>query len=107
MTTAPRPRPTGLLTRVLRSSPSRCPAGDVRAAAALVPRMVAVGHLLGDDLTTRVSRLQAALDCVEGLQEADRERAQLRAAMAAAYMLDRRLEKAIDHGEHGRQQSQR
>jgi len=69
--------------------------------------MVAVGHLLGDDLSTRVSRLQAALDCLEGLQEADRERAQLRAGMAAAYMLDRRLEEAIDHGEHGRQQSQR
>jgi ATP/maltotriose-dependent transcriptional regulator MalT len=82
-------------------------AGDVRAAAALVPRMVAVGHLLGDDLSTRVRTLQAALDGLAGLPEADRERAQLRAGMAAAYMLDRRLDEAIDHGERGREESQR
>jgi DNA-binding CsgD family transcriptional regulator/tetratricopeptide (TPR) repeat protein len=82
-------------------------AGDVRAAAALVPRMVAVGHLLGEDLATRVGTLQAALDSLDGLPEADRERAQLRAGIAAAYMLDRRLDEAIDHGERGWEESQR
>lgn len=82
-------------------------AGDVRAAAALVPHMVAVGHLLGDDLTTRVGALQAALDSLAGLPETDRERAQLRAGIAAAYMLDRRLDEAIDHGERGWEDSQR
>jgi DNA-binding CsgD family transcriptional regulator len=82
-------------------------AGDVRGAAALVPRMVAVGHLLGDDLTIRVRSLQAALDSLTGLQAAERERAQLRSGMAAAYMLDRRLEGAIDLGERGLRESQR
>jgi DNA-binding CsgD family transcriptional regulator/tetratricopeptide (TPR) repeat protein len=82
-------------------------AGEVLGAAALVPRMVAVGHLLGDDLRQRVGRLQAALDSLAGLSEADRERAGLRAGMAAAYMLDRRLEEAIGHGERGREESQR
>jgi DNA-binding CsgD family transcriptional regulator len=72
--------------------------GDVRAAAALVPRMVAVGHLLGDDLATRIDLLQAALDSLAGLPGTDIERARLRAGMAAAYMLDRRLDEAIEHG---------
>lgn len=82
-------------------------AGDVRAAAALVPRMVAVGHLLGDDLTTRVDMLQAALDSLEEIDDADRERGQLRSAMAAAYMLDRRLEESISYGERSRDESRR
>ena len=82
-------------------------AGDLRAAAALVPRMVAVGHLLGDDLATRVAALQAALDSLAGWPGADRERAQLGAGLAAAYMLDRRLEEAIDHGRRSLAESQR
>jgi DNA-binding CsgD family transcriptional regulator len=82
-------------------------AGDARAAAALVPGMVAVAHLLGDGLTTRVGTLQAALDSLAGVAGADRERARLRAAMAAAYMLDRRLDEAIGHGEQGRAESER
>ena len=82
-------------------------AGDVRGAAALVPRMVAVAHLLGDDLTSRVGALQAALDSLEGIPDADRERAELFSALAAAYMLDRRLDEAIGHGERGRDESQR
>jgi hypothetical protein len=69
--------------------------------------MVAVGHLLGDDLTTRVGTLQAALDSLDRMPGADRERVQLRAGMAAAYMLDRRLDEAIDHGERGWEESQR
>jgi tetratricopeptide (TPR) repeat protein len=82
-------------------------AGDARAAAALVPRMTAVAHLLGDDLTTRVGALQAALDSLEGVPDADRERAQLRSAVAAAYMLGRQLEEAIGYGERSREESQR
>jgi ATP/maltotriose-dependent transcriptional regulator MalT len=82
-------------------------AGDVRAAAALVPRMVAAGHLLGDDLDTRVAALQAALDSLDETEGADRERARLRSAVAAAYLVDDRLDEAIAHGERSRAESQR
>ena len=84
-------------------------AGDVRAAAALVPRMASVGHLLGDRLETRIDALQAALANLDsagpaaeagtsGTAVADSDRAALLSAMAAAYMLARRLEEAIDLG---------
>jgi ATP/maltotriose-dependent transcriptional regulator MalT len=82
-------------------------AGDVQAAAALVPRMAAVEHLLGDDLTSRLAKLQAALGSLERVPGVDRERARLRAGLAAAYMLDRRLDEAIDHGERGLRESRR
>ena len=81
--------------------------GDRRAAAALVPRMVAVAHLLGDGLDARVGTLQAALDSLDGVAGADRERAGLRSALAAAYMLDRRLDEAIAHWERSRSESRR
>jgi DNA-binding CsgD family transcriptional regulator/tetratricopeptide (TPR) repeat protein len=80
---------------------------DVRAAAALVPRMVAVGHLLGENLPVRVSMLQAALDSLDGVPGADRERARLGSAMAAAYLVDDRLDEAIAYGEASRAESQR
>ena len=82
-------------------------AGDVRAAAALAPRMAAVAHLLGEGLDARVGALRAALDDLDGVTGADRERARLRCAMAAAYLLDDRLDEAITHGELGRVESQR
>ena len=82
-------------------------AGDVRAAAALAPRMAAVAHLLGEDLDARVGLLQAALDSLDGMAGAERERGQLRSAMAAAYMLDRRLDEAITHGERSRAESEK
>ena len=82
-------------------------AGDVRAAAALVPRMVAVAHLLGTGLDARVGTLQAALDSLDGVAGTDRERARLHSAMAAAYLVDDRLDEAITHGERGRAESQR
>ena len=81
--------------------------GDVRAAAALVPRMVAVAHLLGAGLVDRAGMLQAALDTLGGAAGADRERARLNSAMAAAYMLDRRLDQAIDYGERSHAESER
>ena len=82
-------------------------AGDVRAAAALAPRMAAVAHLLGEGLDARVGTLQAALDDLGEVAGADRERARLLCAMAAAYMLDDRLDEAITHGERSRAESQR
>src|SRR5690348_2774412 len=82
-------------------------AGDARAAAALVPRMVAVAHLLGENLPVRVGMLQAALDSLDGVAGADRERARLGSAMAAAYLVDDRLDEAISRGEASRAESQR
>ena len=82
-------------------------AGDVRAAAALAPRMVAVAHLLGEGLDARVGVLQAALGDLDDVAGADRERARLRSAMAAAYLLDDRLDEAVTHGELSRAESQR
>jgi DNA-binding CsgD family transcriptional regulator/tetratricopeptide (TPR) repeat protein len=73
-------------------------AGDLRAAAGVVPPLVAVRHLLGDDLESRAQRVKAALDTLAGLPACEEE-ARLLAAMAAAYMLSRRLDEAIDFGE--------
>ena len=82
-------------------------AGDVRAAAATAPRTAAVAHLIGEGLDARVGTLRAALDDLDGVADADRERARLRCAMAAAYMLDDRLDEAITQGELSRAESQR
>jgi DNA-binding CsgD family transcriptional regulator len=82
-------------------------ARDMRAAAALAPRMVAVAHLLGVGLEARLGTLQAALDNLDDVAGADRERARLHSAMAAAYLLDDRLDEAITHGELSRAESQR
>jgi DNA-binding CsgD family transcriptional regulator len=84
-----------------------CGAGEMRAAAALAPRMAAVAHLLGESLDARVGTLQAALDDLDGLGDADRERARLHSAMAAAYLMDDRLDEAITHGELSRAESRR
>jgi DNA-binding CsgD family transcriptional regulator len=81
--------------------------GDARAAAALVPRMVAVGHLLGDGLDARVGMLRAALDGIAEVPGADPVRARLHAAMSAAYMLDRRLDEAIGFADRSRADSLR
>jgi DNA-binding CsgD family transcriptional regulator/tetratricopeptide (TPR) repeat protein len=71
--------------------------GDVRGAAALVPRMVAVGHLLGDGLGARVQQLEAAQATVAGLDGADRERARLSAAMADSLLMGGRFGPAAEH----------
>jgi DNA-binding CsgD family transcriptional regulator len=73
-------------------------AGDVRAAAALAPRLAAVDHLLGERLEARAGTLLAALGSLDGVGGADRERARLLSALAAAYMLSRHLDQAIDYG---------
>ena len=73
-------------------------AGETLAAAAVVAPFVAVGHLLGDDLEHRVAFLQQGLDEIEPLPEAEAVRAQLRNGLAAAYMLDRRLDASLAYG---------
>jgi len=74
-------------------------AGDTLGAAAVVARLVAVAHLLGEDLATRAGRLQQALATVPDDAAGGPVRAALLSALAAAYMLDRRLEEAIGYGE--------
>ena len=73
-------------------------------AAGVVAQLVAIRHLLGDDLDLRVSRLRGAIAELDELPtaEADPVRARLLAGMAAAYMLDRRLDAAIDTSEDAR-----
>lgn len=72
--------------------------GDVVGAAALVPGLVAVRHLLGDPLPERISLLQRGLDELAGAagDDALEARAELLAATAAAYLVDDRLDEAID-----------
>ena len=76
--------------------------GRADAAAGLLPKLVAARHLLGDSLEARIKLLN------RGFQEL-RERAEetsgrpvqtrLEAALSAAYMLDRRLDEALEHGQ--------
>ena len=75
-------------------------AGDPIAAAALRVPHVAVRHLLGDGLEARAAALGEGLEALDsaGLA-ADPARAALEAGLSAAYMLDRRLDEAILHGE--------
>lgn len=76
--------------------------GDVVGAAALLPGLVAVRHLLGDALPARLALLAQGLReidrCGEGAGT-QRVRAALLAAEAAACLVDDRLDEAIDAGE--------
>jgi DNA-binding CsgD family transcriptional regulator/tetratricopeptide (TPR) repeat protein len=76
-------------------------AGDPVAAADVVPRLVAASHLLGADLEHRSERLRSALDLV-GEAAAPAVRGRLLSGLAAAYMLDRRLDESIAYGERSR-----
>ncbi len=78
--------------------------GDDRAAAALVPALVAARHLLGADLAERVRRLTDALALIGPATDSSTQdtRTSIQAALAAAYMLDRRLEESIEFGEKAR-----
>jgi DNA-binding CsgD family transcriptional regulator len=89
-------------------------AGDRLAAAAVVGPHVDVRHLLGDDLETRADALRAALHEIEAPpslhgpsldQAADRVRGRLLAALASAYMLDRRLDEAISYATDANRQA--
>lgn len=79
-------------------------AGDPGTAAALLPPLVAARHLLGASLDERVSLLRRGLEELDRAQlpPSDPTRARLLAALSAAYMLDRRLEQSIEHGEAAR-----
>lgn len=80
-------------------------AGRTTEAARVLAPLVAVRHLLGDDLATRSTRLEEGL---AGLDERSRDpavlgaRARLLAALASAWMLDRRLGRSIEYGEAAR-----
>lgn len=76
--------------------------GDLAAAADVVPRLVAASHLLGEPLPQRAARLNEALLDLEGVPGADGPRGRLLAALAAAHMLARHLDKAIGYAEQSR-----
>jgi DNA-binding CsgD family transcriptional regulator/tetratricopeptide (TPR) repeat protein len=74
--------------------------GDEEAAAALIPRLMAAHHLLGRSL---VDRSRLAHDALDRLGRTDGGgspvvRARLHGALAAAHMLDRDLDEAMDYG---------
>jgi DNA-binding CsgD family transcriptional regulator/tetratricopeptide (TPR) repeat protein len=96
-------------------------------AAAVIAPLVAVRHLLGDDLATRADRLRDALEALDAVSRTPPEptagtvigptpagsgvdprptaaqvRAGLLAGLAAAYMLDRQLEAAIGYATQAR-----
>ncbi|MEU4242199.1 AAA family ATPase [Actinoplanes sp. NPDC026619] len=77
---------------------------DRLAAAALVPDWVAARHLLGAGLEERAEALRGALPLIAFRDDspAQEVRANIHAALAAAYMLDRRLAEAIEDGEFAR-----
>ena len=75
-------------------------AGDSIAAAELLPHLVAARHLLGDGLDARARLLADELLAIDGPDGAAAgTRGRLLAALSAAYMLDRRLDQAIEHGQ--------
>lgn len=77
--------------------------GDVAAAAAVVPDLVAVRHLLGAGLDERTTLLRDAVSLLPDPEASTQDlRARLLAALSAAYMLDRRLDEAITYGEQAR-----
>jgi DNA-binding CsgD family transcriptional regulator len=69
------------------------------AAAALVPPLVAARHLLGADLDERTGLLHDALALSAGRDDV---RIRILASLSAAYMLDRRLDDAIEFGRQAR-----
>lgn len=85
--------------------------GQTLAAAAVVGPLVAVRHLLGEGLEVRAAQLRTALAEIEirpgrGRPSVDpaveRARGRLLAALSEAYMLDRRLDEAIEYGTEAR-----
>ena len=75
--------------------------GDDLAAAAIVPDLVDVRHLLGAGLAERTTMLRGALQLIAFRTDdaAQEVRANIHAGLSAAYMLDRRLAEAIEDGE--------
>lgn len=79
-------------------------AGDEVAAAAVVPSLVAARHLLGADYAARQAALRDAIGRISGVPGpgADHVRGLLLSALAAAAMLDRRLEEALAYADEAR-----
>ena len=74
--------------------------GDEESAAALVPRLMAAHHLLGVGLDGRARLADDALGRLDGGGGGSPlVRAGLYGALAAAHMLDRSLERALEYGE--------
>lgn len=76
--------------------------GRAVAAAALVPGLVAARHLLGDPLPARLALVERGLAELDEAAESsgmDGVRTALLAARASAYLVDDRLDEAIDAGE--------
>ena len=78
--------------------------GDISQAADLVPNLMQVRHLLGEGLPARIARAHEGLGWLDALPDGGSTavRAGLYSAMSAAYMLDRRLDEALDYGERAR-----
>ncbi|MCU1550384.1 MAG: Fimbriae protein [Glaciihabitans sp.] len=76
-------------------------AGDEQTIASLTTNLMAVRHLLGADLESRTRLGREALARMDALPGGgDRlVRADVLGAIAAAYMLDRRLDDAVEFGE--------
>jgi DNA-binding CsgD family transcriptional regulator/tetratricopeptide (TPR) repeat protein len=85
---------------LLRAYRMRLELGDALSAAAVVPQLVAVRHLLGAGLDARTGLLREGLSLIASRddEQVQEIRAGLHAALAAAYMLDRRLEEATAVG---------
>lgn len=75
--------------------------GDPATAANIVANLMDARHLVGEGLASRVTRAEDALGWLEALPEGGPRavRAGLYSAIAAAYMLDRRLDEALGYGE--------
>jgi DNA-binding CsgD family transcriptional regulator/tetratricopeptide (TPR) repeat protein len=75
--------------------------GDRVSAARLVPHLIATRHLLGDTREARCAVVQEALDDLDALPDGGplALRAELLGALAAAHMLDRRLDTGLAFGE--------
>jgi len=78
---------------------------EIAIAAEHMPNLMAVRHVLGDGLTARIARAEEAIAWLDALPDGGPAivRAEIYSAMAAAYMLDRRLDEALDLGERALQ----
>ena len=79
--------------------------GETSVAANHIPNLMGVRHVLGEGLGARIARAEEAIGWLDALPDGGSVavRAGLYSAMAAAYMLDRRLDEALDYGERALQ----
>jgi DNA-binding CsgD family transcriptional regulator/tetratricopeptide (TPR) repeat protein len=79
--------------------------GEISVAANHIPNLMGVRHVLGEGLAARIARAHEAIGWLDALPDggAGEVRAALYSAMSAAYMLDRRLDEALDFGQRALQ----